>query len=205
MEQTTPQPNLLTEPAQKGTVVPEELPEPLLQLFKASRDKEEAGVKASLRPLSEGEAQVVEATEEVIPSRWLDVWKTKDDDEPNSYPPHYNIPSHLHAKSRWIIQGFKDPSILSLERSVCCDFAWPLLVADATGAFTQTDMSLKENQRTQKVYVKLPWQGLACFPGARIAELLCWIYGLSPSPLAWRSTILAFLKQQGFRIHPMSP
>eukprot|EP00971_Amphidinium_carterae_P289745 5753505-Amphidinium_carterae.1 len=44
---------------------------------------------------------------------------------------------------------------------VCCDYSCCLIVADATGAFTQMDVTLQENQRTKK--------------------------------------------QQGFRMHPMSP
>eukprot|EP00971_Amphidinium_carterae_P065569 1299118-Amphidinium_carterae.2 len=55
---------------------------------------------------------MVEKTEEVIPSRWLDVWKVKDTDEPNDYPEEYHVPKELHAKSRWIIQGYKNPSLL---------------------------------------------------------------------------------------------
>eukprot|EP00971_Amphidinium_carterae_P289746 5753505-Amphidinium_carterae.2 len=38
--------------------------------------------------VSESEAQLVEAAEEVIPSRSLDTWKTKEDDQPNAYPAH---------------------------------------------------------------------------------------------------------------------
>eukprot|EP00971_Amphidinium_carterae_P065570 1299118-Amphidinium_carterae.3 len=66
-------------------------------------------------------------------------------------------------------------------------------------------MELAENRRSKKVYIKLPWQGLTCFPGVRIVELLCWIYGLSSAPLAWRNTVLAYLRELGFKIHPMTP
>eukprot|EP00971_Amphidinium_carterae_P350875 6491785-Amphidinium_carterae.1 len=210
---------LMQEPAQKEIVLPENLPPEVQTLFRSSRAKEEEGIREHLRPLSESEAQIVEQTEEVIPSRWLDVWKVKDNDEPNGYPKEYNIPSDLHAKSRWIIEGHRDPSILELERSVlgsaggellwvlqvAVDHGFVLEAADVKGAFTQTDMTLPENARTKKVYIKLLWQGLTCFPGVRIVELLCWIYGLSSAPLAWRNTMLAFLREVGFRIHPMSP
>eukprot|EP00971_Amphidinium_carterae_P339245 6476910-Amphidinium_carterae.2 len=138
----------------------------------------------------------------------MDVWRVKDNDEPNGYPKWYNILTDLHAKSRWIIQGHHDPSILELGRSVlvsvggellwflqvAVDHRFVLEVADVKGAFTQTDMSLPETARTKKVYVKLPWR-LTCFLGVRIVELLCWMYGLSSAPLAWRNTMLAFLPE----------
>eukprot|EP00971_Amphidinium_carterae_P130819 2591623-Amphidinium_carterae.1 len=104
---------------EKGIVIPEKLPSELKKLFlDGSRAKEEAAIKGSLRPLSEKEAIHVETCERdlIINSRWLDVWKAKDVDEPNGLDPALGVPSHLHPKSRWILQGFQDPALLDIQR-----------------------------------------------------------------------------------------
>eukprot|EP00971_Amphidinium_carterae_P049124 967999-Amphidinium_carterae.1 len=203
----------------KGTVLPEQLAPHLRDLFiHGSRLKEEKMVKESLRPLSEAEACKIEqeTPDQILPSRWLDVWKSKD--EPNQYPVEYGIPRYMHAKSRWILQGFRDPSLLALSRStpgssgmellwflqVCADHGLEVEVADFAAAFCQTDMSLSENQRSLKLYARLPPQKFVTLPGTRIVELLGEIYGLSSAPQAWRNTLLSFFKAQGIKIHPMS-
>eukprot|EP00971_Amphidinium_carterae_P176784 3505268-Amphidinium_carterae.1 len=56
---------LMHEPAQKGIVLPENLPPEIQTLFRSSRAKEEDGIREHLRPLSESEAQIVEQTEEL--------------------------------------------------------------------------------------------------------------------------------------------
>eukprot|EP00971_Amphidinium_carterae_P225718 4476601-Amphidinium_carterae.1 len=102
----------------KGVVIPEQLPAHLRDLFVlGSRLKEEKMVLNSLRPLPEEAALEVEKNcpDCILPSRWLDVWKVKD--EANQYPEAYGVPKMLHAKSRWILQGFRDPSLLALSRS----------------------------------------------------------------------------------------
>eukprot|EP00971_Amphidinium_carterae_P269899 5354348-Amphidinium_carterae.2 len=205
----------------KGTVLPEQLAPHLRDLFThGSRLKEEKMVMDSLRPLTEAEACKLEqeSPDQILPSRWLDVWKNKDD--PNQYPVEYCIPRYMHAKSRWILQGFffRDPSLLALSRStpgssgmellwfiqVCADHGLEVEVADFAAAFCQTDMSLVENQRSLKLYARLPPQKFVSLPGTRIVELLGEIYGLSSAPQAWRNTLLAFFKAQGVKIHAMS-
>ena len=207
---------------QKGIVHPEQLPEHLRDLFlKGSRLKEENAVKAALRPLKPGEAVRVEKEhpDDVLPSRWLDVWKAKDNDEPNNLPKECGVPSYLHPKSRWIIQGFRDPMLLDLQKStpgmdnsellwvlqVCADYQWKVQVADVSAAFCQTDTKLPENTRSRRLFVRLPASGMECFPGVTIVELLNEIYDLTTGPRAWRNTFAAALKADGWKVHPMSP
>eukprot|EP00971_Amphidinium_carterae_P193727 3844181-Amphidinium_carterae.2 len=126
---------------------------------------------------SEGQipCQIVEQAEEVTPSTWLDVCKFKG----RTTMCQTRTPSgttSLLIYTRRVVGSYK----------VAVDHRFAFEVADVQGAFTQTYMSLSENARMKKVHIKIPWQGLTCFPGARIVELLCWIYGLSSAPLAWR-------------------
>eukprot|EP00971_Amphidinium_carterae_P351696 6492233-Amphidinium_carterae.1 len=166
------------EDIKKGVVIPEQLPAHLRDLFVlGSRLKEEKMVLESLRPLTEEAALEVEKTcpDRILPSRWLDVWKVKD--EANKYPEAYGV---------------------------CADHKLKVEVADFVAAFCQTNMALKENQRTTKLYARLPPQRFVSLPGVRVVELLGEIYGLSSAPQAWRNTILSFFKEMGMKIHPMA-
>ena len=53
----------------------------------------------------------------IVPSRWHDKWKDMGDDFDNKLKDP-EIPKHMGAKSRWIIQGFHDPDIAILNRTV---------------------------------------------------------------------------------------
>ncbi len=53
----------------------------------------------------------------IIPSRWHRKWKDKGGDFDNGLNDPA-VPKHMGAKSRWIIQGFHDPDIAVLNRSV---------------------------------------------------------------------------------------
>eukprot|EP00971_Amphidinium_carterae_P294692 5851786-Amphidinium_carterae.1 len=111
--------------AQKGAVLPEELPAPLLELFKRSRRKEEEGIKGHLRP-----------------------WSFERDRGTGS----------AGGELLWFLQ-------------LAIDYRWLLGVADVKGEFAQTNMKHPENVRTKKVFIKLPWQGLDCFPGTCICTV----------------------------------
>jgi len=58
----------------------------------------------------------------LIPSRWMHRWKDFGDDFETPLPSkeilQNDIPEHHGAKSRWILQGFHDPDITILKRSV---------------------------------------------------------------------------------------
>ena len=53
----------------------------------------------------------------IIPSRWHEKWKDMGDDFDNGLKDP-EVPKHLGAKSRWILQGFHDPDIHLLNRTV---------------------------------------------------------------------------------------
>ena len=151
----------------------------------------------------------------IIPSRWHDKWKDMGADYDNGLK-HGTIPKHMGAKSRWISQGFHDPDITHLNRTVPTPttadvplglqmlasiqaLAW---VGDVSSAFTQ---GLK-GQRTQPLFADPPKGG---FPGETdpdiLIELLAEIYGLITGPPAWRKSLLVTLKELGFKRHPLAP
>lgn len=91
----------------------------------------------------------------LIPSRWLDTWKDMGDDYVTPLTPQVvteaDVPENHGSTSRWILQGFHDPDITILRRSVptpetsdvplCLQMlaslrarAW---VGDVRGAFSQ--------------------------------------------------------------------
>ena len=77
--------------------------------------------------------------------------------------------------------------------------AW---AADVKGAFTQSE----KGQRKKPLYVNPPPEGI---PGETdqdlVIELLTEIYGLISGPPGWRKTLLAALKEFGFKNHPLAP
>ena len=103
----------------------------------------------------EAERLAREYPDRIIPTRWHRKWKDLGDEHVTPLPKwiteEFKVPSHSGAKSRWIIQGFHDPDIALLDRSVptpthtdipyCCQLLASLMckafVADVKGAFTQ--------------------------------------------------------------------
>ena len=126
------------------------------------------------------------------------------------------VPSHMGVKSRWIIQGFHDPDIHLLVRTVPTPatsdvpFACQLLsslrarafVADVSQAFTQGVKGL----RPDRIFALPPPGG---FPGEGnediLIELLAEVYGLVSGPPGWRFSLLSILKDLGFKNHPLAP
>ena len=125
------------------------------------------------------------------------------------------MPVHAGAKSRWIIQGFHDPDIAVLNRTVPTPFtadvplALQMLVslqarawaADVKSAFTQG----LNGQRPGRLFATPPREG---FPGEQddaIIELLAEVYGLITGPPAWRKTLLCAFTELGFKRHPLAP
>ena len=111
-------------------------------------------------------------SDRVVPSRWMNKWKDMGDEFDTPLPPQIisasAIPAHHGAKSRWILQGFHDPDITILRRSVptpetadvplCCQMlasirarAW---IGDVRGAFSQG----MRNQRAQPLFATLHHQ-----------------------------------------------
>ena len=133
----------------------------------------------------------------------------------NKLPPAEGVAKHYGAKSRWIIQGFHDPDIAILNRTVptpatsdvplalqvLASIQASIWVGDVKAAFTQGD----KGQRPERLFAYPPQDG---FPGeseAVVVELLAEIYGLITGPPAWRKTLIETFKQEGFKRHPLAP
>eukprot|EP00971_Amphidinium_carterae_P017683 348389-Amphidinium_carterae.2 len=207
--------------AEKGIVQVNTLPVAVQELFlKGSRLKESQAVMNTLVPLSKLETERVLANPQanVIPSRWLDVWKEVDKSDAPSFPQGLGIPRGLVPKSRWILQGFHDSAARELNRcvqtseqhellyvlQVVCDHGWTGQVGDVSAAFTQANMDLPQNQRVDEIYVRAPRDGgLPCFPGATVFRLQVELYGLMTGPLCWKNTFFHKCSQLGFVLHPL--
>ena len=126
-----------------------------------------------------------------------------------------SVPKHLGAKSRWIIQGFHDPDIALLNRSVptpeTADVPLALqmlasikaaaFVGDVRSAFSQ---GLK-GQRTEPLFASPPPGGVPGEDDDILIELLAEVYGLVTGPPGWRKSLLVKLKELDFKRHPLAP
>jgi len=155
-----------------------------------------------------------ESPDRIIPSRWHEKWKDMGDEFDNALLDP-EVPAHMGAKSRWIIQGFHDPDIAILNRTVptpaTSDVPLALqmlasiqaraFVGDVKSAFTQG----LQGQREQVLYASPPVDGI---PGENediLIELLAEIYGLITGPPAWRKTLISVLRELEFKRHPLAP
>jgi len=111
------------------------LPEPARKLFtgpKGSREKEWSNMVSQVK-VNGGPAVRIHRgarareikqnySQRLVPSRWLDKWKDMGDEYDTPLTPkevlEASIPEHHGSKSRWILQGFHDPDITILNRSV---------------------------------------------------------------------------------------
>ena len=104
---------------------------------------------------------------------------------------------YLKHKSRLIIQTLRDPELLNVHHEAPCPEncelmyilqeavkeRWRPLLADVKAAFTQRDLRIQENQRSDPVIVALPAGGL---PGlqenCKYVKLTKKLYGLVTGP-----------------------
>eukprot|EP00971_Amphidinium_carterae_P329744 6462389-Amphidinium_carterae.1 len=185
-----------------------------------SRLKESRAVMNTLRPIEHAEAKriLADAKANIIPFRWLDVWKEVDKADAPTFASELQVPPDLVPKSRWILQGFHDNAARELNRSVAtseqhellfvlqvlCDNSWNGQVGDVSAAFTQANMNLPQNQRSSEVFVKAPQNGdLPCFPGIKLFQLQVELYGLMSGPLCWKNTLFHECSRLGFVLHPL--
>jgi len=149
-----------------------------------------------------------------VPSRWHEKWKDFGDGHDNGLRLP-EVPKHLDAKSRWILQGFHDPDIHLLNRSVPTPAtsdvplsmqmvsslrarAW---IADVSSAFSQ---GIK-GQRSQRLFATPPPGGIPGEDDDIVIEILAELYGLITGPPAWRKSVLTTLVELGFKRHPLAP
>ena len=135
-------------------------------------------------------------SDRIIPSRCLNKWKDMGDnfnlDVDSKTMRENGIPEHSGPKSRWILQGFHDPDIAELSRSVptpetadvplCLQLMASMqakaFVADVSQAFSQGVVG----QRKQPLFAS-PLPGR--FPGEHddvLVEIRAEIYGLVSGP-----------------------
>ena len=125
-------------------------------------------------------------------------------------------PKHMGAKSRWIMQGFTDPDISLLNRTVPTPttedvfMALQLIasiggnagVSDVSAAFGQ---SLKGQRSGKRLFANPPPEGLPGEDDDILIELLTEVYGLVSGPPGWRKTLLSKFKDLAFARHPLAP
>ena len=127
-----------------------------------------------------------------------------------------SIPSYLGAKSRWIVQGFRDPDIAILDRTVptpgtsdvlltlqpVASMRARIFAGDIKSAFMQSQKGL----RKEPLFASMLSEGM---PGEddpdTLIELLAEVYGLITGPPGWRRTLIQGLKQLDFKAHPLAP
>ena len=84
-----------------------------------SRAKEWKALQRGIRIHRSADARALRPkyAQRIVPTRYLEKWKDMGDDPDNGLGDE-RYPKHTDAKSRWIIQGFHDPDIEKLQRSV---------------------------------------------------------------------------------------
>eukprot|EP00971_Amphidinium_carterae_P255846 5079796-Amphidinium_carterae.1 len=114
------------------------------------------------------------------------------------------------AKARWIVLGFGDPDVLSVEtRSpapamsiinlmilVALGMEYEFTIGDLKEAFLQ---GLETNRL---IYVEVPASGLPGYPDVVPGQLLRMnkeVYGSVCAPSAWRKTLTGYIKELGYR------
>jgi hypothetical protein len=121
----------------------------------------------------------------------------------------------MAAKSRWIIQGFHDPDIAVLNRSVptpttsdiplalqmLASLKASIWVGDVKSAFTQG----LTGQRPERLFATPPAGGIPGEDDDILIELLAEVYGLITGPPAWRKSLLTKFDELGFKRHPLAP
>ena len=159
----------------------------------------------------------------MIPTRFLDKWKDMGDDYETPLSPkdieEAQIPAHHDAKSRWIIQGFHDPDITILNRSVptpetsdvplCLQVLASIkakaFVGDVKGAFTQGLRGQRQALGMEPLFALPPPGGIPGEPDDIVIEILAEIYGLITGPPGWRRSLFTTFKNLGFKAHPLAP
>ena len=123
----------------KTPLVVDKLPPAQQQAFyDISRPKEAASIVPHLRPLSAQEVAALDP-EQLIGSRWLDVWKPTELEKLSPWPKQYEIPDEVTPKSRLIIQGYMNPQLLELQRTVAAPEGLDLMLSIQLTANTAMD------------------------------------------------------------------
>ena len=156
-----------------------------------------------------------------VTTRWHDKWKDMGEDFVSDISKidleENDITKHQDAKSRWIMQGFTDPDIAFLNRTVPTPASEDLMLAlqliasiqgeagisDVSSAFGQSIKGLRGPGK--RLFAEPPEGGLPGEDDDVLVELLTEIYGLVSGPPGWRRTLLSKFKDLEFSRHPLAP
>jgi hypothetical protein len=156
-----------------------------------------------------------------VTTRWHDKWKDMGEEFVSDIAKadliENDITEHQDAKSRWIMQGFTDPDIAFLNRTVPTPASEDIMLAlqliasiqgeagisDVSSAFGQSIQGLRGTGR--RLFANAPEGGLPGEEGDVLIELLTEIYGLVSGPPGWRRTLLSKFKDLEFSRHPLAP
>ena len=162
-----------------------------------------------------------EFADRIVNSRWHEKWKDMGEDYVSDISKQdlwdNDITEHVDAKSRWIMQGFTDPDIALLNRTVPTPASEDLMLAlqliasiqgeagtsDVSSAFGQSIQGLRGPGR--RLFANPPEGGLPGEDSDVLIELLTEIYGLVSGPPGWRRTLLSKFKDLEFSRHPLAP
>ena len=125
-------------------------------------------------------------------------------------------PGEREIKSRWCIEGFKDPQVLEIGKQsptlsadalalvlqLLASNKWVLTVADIEGAFSQGNAM---DRKGGKVYVQLPKMGVPGLKGDEMVEVKKYVYGLADAPRQWWLCLSAELEKLGMRRSKLDP
>lgn len=140
----------------------------------------------------------------IIKSRFLKTKKERENGE------DYDI------KCRWVIKGYQDPDLDSLERQsptltadglsvvlqLISSKTWIMEIADVEGAFLQGGTLTRERG---KLFARIPKDGIPGVEDTAIIELTKCVYGLNDAPLHWWKSICKTLKQCGMKQSELDP
>eukprot|EP00971_Amphidinium_carterae_P031812 626637-Amphidinium_carterae.1 len=179
-------------------------------LFDAARAAEFKSLleTGAIRICSMAESRVVQRdmSDRIIPSRWVDRDKPGDAvGEPTKY------------KSRWTLQGFRDPDILEVTTAsptpasgavtaalqFCSSSNFEVHIGDVKTAFLQ---GLRLEREKGPLFATQPSDGL--MPGleqGQLVELLKDVYGLNSAPASWRRALKRFLVELGYVESALDP
>ncbi len=130
--------------------------------------------------------------------------------------PNPEQPDTMEVKCRWVVKGFQDPDIETLERQsptltadglacvlqVLASMKWTLNVADVEGAFLQGE---NYDRKTGPIYASMPKDTFPGIPTDAIFQLTKCVYGLMDAPLRWWKSLSSTIRQLGMKQSELDP
>ena len=125
-------------------------------------------------------------------------------------------PDKSEIKCRWVVKGFQDPDVETLERQsptltadglscvlqLLASMKWIMNVADIEGAFLQGD---EYSRDSGPIYVMLPHDTFPGLPTNTIFQLTKCVYGLMDAPLRWWKSLERTLKNLDMQQSELDP